>query len=133
MKRVLQLVILICLFCPWATLSAGSLEGMWKLESGYWPHEEGAMVYPGDALTEGSESFRVFTKSHHFFMADAPAMELFKAMMTTYSVDQDQLKIGTTLLGNQGAGLPSEWTISLEGDRLTMELEGNKEVWVRVE
>ncbi len=132
MKCILQFASLFLIFI-WGTASAGSLEGMWKLESGYWPHQEGAMVYPGDPLTEGSESYRVFTKSHHFFIADAPAMELFKALMTTYSVDGNQLMLGASLLGNQGVGQASEWTISLENDRLTMELDGNREVWIKVE
>lgn len=109
------------------------LEGTWKIESGEWTDEGGTMVYPGDSLLIGADAYRVFTEGHHFFIASAPAMELYNSVMTSYAVDGTTLTTKTILVENPGASADETWTYTLEGDKLTMEMEGVKEVWVRIE
>jgi hypothetical protein len=66
-------------------------------------------------------------------MVDAPSMELFKAIMTNYSVNGNELTFGPAIIGTHKDDNSTTWSMLLEDNRLTLRFEGNKEVWVKVE
>ena len=116
------------------TCRADSLEGVWKLESGSWPGETEVMTYPGDPeMDAGAKAFRVFTGQHHVFISSAPAMDVYNATMSTYSVDGSTLKLEKVVARNPEHQASWSWTFSLTDARLVLESEGMREVWVRVE
>lgn len=132
-KMVLGITVLLSLALG-GLAQADSLEGVWKLETGRWPAGEGDMVYPaGDGTDEGASAFRVFTGHHHVFISSFPAEDIFNATMAKYSVDGDRLLMEKVVARNPGHLSNWEWTFVLDGDRLTVESNGMKETWVRVE
>ena len=136
MTRLILSVIAILFLLLGATshAQAGSLEGVWMLESGRWAGETSDTVYPGDPeLDKGSMAYRVFTANHHFFISSAPAMDVFNASMTRYSVDGDALKMEKVVEQPAQHLDHWEWSFQLEGEKLILEMEGMREVWVRVE
>jgi hypothetical protein len=114
--------------------SADSLAGVWKLESGQWPGDGEPVVFPTGAESEAdAQSFRVFTGQHQFFISSYPAREIFNANMTRYEVAGDQLTMHKVVVRNAGHLDEWTWTFTLDGDRLTLEMEDMREVWTRVE
>jgi hypothetical protein len=113
---------------------AETMEGVWKLESGRWAGEDGDTVYPGNPeLDKGPMAYRAFTKNHHFFISSAPAMDVFNANMTRYSVEGNALKMEKMVSKSPKHLDHWEWTFQLEEGKLTLEMEGMREVWTRVE
>jgi hypothetical protein len=110
---------------------AGSFEGVWKLESGKW----GDLVYPaGSGEDSGASAYRVFTDKHHFFISSFPANSIFNANMTRYSTKGNVLQMEGIVVKNPDKHLPVwEWQFELEQDQLILEMDGMREVWVRVE
>jgi hypothetical protein len=117
-----------------STAQAGSLEGVWKIESGRWGSGDSEMVYPGNpASDEGGMAFRTFTASHHFFISSWPAENIFNASMSRYSIEGNTIHMEKVVTKNPNHLQGWDLTFDLDGDRLTLEMEDLKEVWVRVE
>jgi hypothetical protein len=136
MKRLTTATVLTALMAlvGVAAAQADSIEGVWKIESGRWPGDGADMAYPGDGGGDaGAAAFRMFTGSHHFFISSFPAIDVYNASMSRYSLDGNTLKMEKILAPNPQHLDAWEWTYELEGDRLTLEREGMNEVWVRVE
>jgi hypothetical protein len=135
MKNTLKILMAMALTLVFAGETfADSLEGVWKIESGRWPADGGDMVYPGDpAEDEEAMAYRVFTGEYHVFMSSFPALEIYNATMARYSVDGDVLKMEKVMTKSAKHLQTWQWTFELDGDRLTLETEGMREVWVRVE
>ena len=120
--------------CVAGNSHAGSLEGVWELESGRWPGDAEDLVYPGNpAQDEGSMAYRLFTGNHHVLISSAPAMDVYNATLATYSVDGNVLKLEKLVAKSPKHQSSWTWTFTLSGDRLTLETDGMEEVWRRVE
>ena len=135
MKRLVKITIALVLTVGLAgSVLADSLEGVWKIKSGRWTGEDSEVVYPSDPVSdEGAMAFRTFTKNHHFFISSFPAENIFNAAMSNYTVDGNTLRMEKVLTKSLKHHQKWEWTFDLSGDELTLEMEGMREVWVRVE
>jgi hypothetical protein len=132
-KLTLMVIALVALGLA-GIVNAGSLEGVWKLESGRWPGNGEDVVYPGDGDSDkGAQAYRVFSGQHHFFISSFPTEEIFNANMTRYSVEGNVLHMEKVIVKNAGHLPEWDWTFTLDGDRLTLEMSGMQEVWTRVE
>ena len=113
---------------------AGSLEGVWKIESGRWGSGDSEVVYPSaPAPDERGMAFRTFTKNHHFFISSWPAEKIYNATMSTYSIEGNTIHMEKVVTKSPDHLQEWDLTFNLDGDRLTLEMEELKEVWVRVE
>jgi hypothetical protein len=135
MKRLVKLTIALVVAVGSAgSVLADSLEGVWKIKSGRWSAEDSEVVYPSDPESdEGAMAFRTFTKNHHFFISRFPAENIFNATMSKYTVDGNTLRMEKVLTRNPKHYQEWEWTFDLAGDELTLEMEGMREVWIRIE
>lgn len=136
MKRLDSGVMVLFLsLCAMGLARADGLEGVWKLASGRWVMgpEQGDLVYPGDPSLEGSQSWRIFTPTLHFFIADAPGLSMHKAVVANWSARDGRLTLEVTLAPPGIREQASTWDYSLEGDRLVVRMDGVHEEWVRVE
>ena len=135
MRKTISLIFSVAAaVCMTSNIQAGSLEGVWKIESGRWGSGDSEMVYPSDpASDEGGIAFRTFTKNHHVFISSLPAKNIFNASMSMYSVEGNTIHMEKVV--TKSPEHLEEWdlTFYLDGDRLTLEMEELKEVWVRVE
>jgi hypothetical protein len=133
-SSLLAIVVLSLLLGVASHAQAGSMEGVWQLESGRWAGADGDTVFPGNPdLDKGSTAYRVFTRNHHFFISSAPAMDVFNANMTRYSVEGNALKMEKVVSKSPKHLDHWEWTFQLEEGKLILEMEGMREVWTRVE
>lgn len=120
--------------CMTSNAQAGSLEGVWRIESGRWGSGDSEIAYPGDpASDEGAAAFRTFTENHHFFISSWPAENIYNASMSRYSVEGNTIHMEKVVTKNPEHLQEWDLTFDLDGDRLTLEMEELKEVWVRVE
>ena len=135
MKRLEKITIALVLAVGLAgSALADSLEGVWKIKSGRWSAEDSEVIYPSDPVSdEGAMAFRTFTKHHHFFISSFPADNIYNAAVSKYTVDGNTLRMEKVLTKSPKHHQKWEWTFDLAGDELTLEMEGMREVWIRVE
>ena len=134
MKRLL-IIAIVCLMGVGlaGNVLADSLDGVWKIKSGRWAGGDSDVIYPGDpASDEGAMAFRTFTGEYHIFISSFPTESIFNTVMSKYSVEGNTLHMEKVVTNNPKQTMEWEWTFDLNGDELTLEMEGAREVWVRV-
>ena len=112
-----------------------NLEGMWTLKSGKWANDDGTfLIYPGDSILEGSSSFIIYSKSHFNVVAEAPKMNYFRSEHVKYAMGEGKFKAIIVLSNIEGSpGKESDYTYEIVGNTATFKIEGDVEVWEKVE
>ena len=115
-------------------LSQAVLEGMWKLKSGVWDNEDGTFLrYPQDSLIDGP-AYVIYSKSHFMTIAKSQGIDYFRGELAEYAIDSNKILLKTRISNfDTHQGMEATWSFSLEGDKLTLEIGQNKEIWERIE